>query len=293
MTDQTTHIEGEPSPSGGVRPLTQVEVEEMLRAWGEKRERTSDSERLTLSPPFRGVAIGSLDFRGHVFSTPIDFSGAIFTGDAIFTEAEFTEYLTSFSDAQFAEGAAFSATKFLEFVTFGGAQFSKLATFDEAQFIKGVNFHNAQFTEEAYFDQAKFAERTYFTETHFNGGAIFDYAQLGGRIYFENAEFHGKVSFKLSVFQGVAYFIGNGKNSLLFAFDAEVLFRRIILREGVVSFEGVNLARCSFLGTNPQPFNFVGVQWASVAQSRKSRRGVRREITTEELYDAYRLMDWR
>jgi uncharacterized protein YjbI with pentapeptide repeats len=96
---------------------------------------------------FRGAVFpeGTSDFEGFEFDAvdaDANFVGAIFLGQARFTEAKFSGEWTDFSDAQFSG----------EWTKFSDAQFSGAETyFQEATFMKEVDFTGATFKERASF----------------------------------------------------------------------------------------------------------------------------------------------
>jgi uncharacterized protein YjbI with pentapeptide repeats len=135
----------------------------------------------------------------------VDFSGAIFTGDAGFNEATFTG-TASFERATFTgtawfEKATFTGDALFREATFtGGAGFRKAtftgaAVFDEATFTSAASFVNATFTRTAWFIKATFTGAARFGGATFTGAALFDEATFTGAALFIEAAFTGAARF--------------------------------------------------------------------------------------------------
>jgi uncharacterized protein YjbI with pentapeptide repeats len=115
---------------------------------------------------FVGVWFPSLvSFLNHTFTTVADFSLARFSSDVEFNGTEFQE--VHFAKAQFAHGANFEDTHFVESADFSGAHFGH-----------GVSFACATFSRDATFVQANFAGYTDFAGVAFNGNASFMLARF-------------------------------------------------------------------------------------------------------------------
>lgn len=158
---------------------------------------------------------------------PVDFSGFVFPGDAVFlatqfcTDARFEGSLFQgeawFREAQFLGSAVFWAARFcgnarFKEVVFRGpaffenAQFGEAALYEQTQFHGAAVFKGTRFSGSAWFSQDRFAGAVLFNKAHFCGDAKFRDAQFAKRAWFEKVLFGGNISFDGAVFWDTANF---------------------------------------------------------------------------------------
>ncbi len=158
-----------------------------------------------------------------------DLSGTVFEGPIDFTQLNEKKELPAiiFDGATFSEKADFMGAKFKE-AYFSGATF-KEAYFDGATF-KEAYFLRAEFSEKADFGGATFSEEAHFSGATFKE-AYFDWATFTGEVYFTGKTFIGHAFFH----------------------NANI--------KGKVRYEGVDLERASFTGTDMRGMDFVNCDW--------------------------------
>lgn len=181
-----------------------------------------------------------MDFSGHVFSGPADFSHLILIGST-FTDARFKDnvkfteetrfYAQSwFRNVQFESSLLCDRTEFEATVDFNGACFKGAATFIGVKFMGGASFANVTFESHAMFNDSQFEERYFsggitirciadFTNTTFLAPASFREVLFGNndnaysrrlwperRADFSDAQFMASTDFRRAVFGGAPAF---------------------------------------------------------------------------------------
>ena len=155
-----------------------------------------------------GYHLPEIDLSEKTFTSPVDFSYAIFLGKVNFSNVTFSE-------------VEFKGTKFLGTTVFNKAEFSNGATFINVQF-SSVHFNNAKFVGPTDFSGASFQE-IYFNEVEFTDSAYFNNAEFKKGIFHE-VKFHSEVNFNethfdvcrfiKSRFINLAYFIGSNFSNI-------------------------------------------------------------------------------
>ncbi len=234
---------------------------------------------------------GNADFTGAKFSGEARFGGAKFVGNANFGRAAFS------GNANFRE-ATFSRVGFYD-ATFGKANFGRAVFREGAGFLDATFNGNADFSDatfgEAHFGCATFSGETDFFETTFNGEAYFSEAAFDGKTIFYKATFSGSADFELATFSGSARFRGTEFTEAVSfrgaSFLGRTLFQggkrdqkrvHVFLGRGseaecdftdavidllaVLSFRGVDLTRCKFLGTDLRKVELTDVIWARLGR---------------------------
>lgn len=164
-----------------------------------------------------------VDFSGHVFDQPADFSRFRFPGDAVFASAEFkssadffeTEFCETadFAEASLSHTATFLGVTFRRHANFSFASFDGPAAFTSVRFHRSVGFSHAIFNFDAEFDKTKFAADAGFIATTFSGRAVFHKSTCMGKATFyvaafaddaiiDNMVFCERVSFDQATFKG-------------------------------------------------------------------------------------------
>lgn len=163
----------------------------------------------------RWHTLASLDFSGHAFSQPADFSGFIFPADVRFGLASDAEAGkptrfdgdATFESAAFGGYAAFGGVTFAGPARFGRAVFTAPARFDDATFEGFAEFHNANFDHVAGFSRAMFKGTAEFGGARFDGAAIFHQAEFEQDGIFEAASFKGPANYDSAKFEAFADFV--------------------------------------------------------------------------------------
>src|SRR5688500_9664781 len=137
---------------------------ERTRCWMEAAKADFSNLRFELTAqaggdPFPRILVSHL---------PIDFSGFIFPGDAVFLATQFHGD-TRFEGAIFQRDAWFREARFLGNAIFWAAQFCGIARFREVVFSGPAFFENVRFGEAALYEQ-----------THFHGAAVFKGTRFSG-----------------------------------------------------------------------------------------------------------------
>jgi uncharacterized protein YjbI with pentapeptide repeats len=135
------------------------------------------------------------NFRSARFFGPYtDFHGARFggrqdSGEADFSETQFSGDTADFGRARFGKDAVFSGARFGGDAAFSGAIFYRNARFDDrAQFNGDTDFEGARFGWVAEFRKARFGGAAYFMEARFGGTADFGEAQFDKDPNFQGAQ---------------------------------------------------------------------------------------------------------
>jgi uncharacterized protein YjbI with pentapeptide repeats len=165
-----------------------------------------------------------LYFSRCIFPEGIRFDRLDFKGPADFSEAEFYGH-TNFSRSVFEQGA-----------DFGGARFNGSAVFAASKFGgRRTSFIITAFRSETHFISARFQSRLTDFSSWFRNKAFFD-----------RAEFHGRVLF----------------GALAFNPEYETSFGAITVSErGSLIFDGTDLSRTSFIGSDFKRATFLNVKW--------------------------------
>jgi uncharacterized protein YjbI with pentapeptide repeats len=185
---------------------------------------------------FRGVFFpGLFDprefFDSKEFTKPVDFAGATFTAGANFIAASFTK------------AVIFSGASFMGDAYFRGASFTGDANFSEATFTKEADFSRATFTEGANFSVASFTAGADFSWATFKESAYFSWAAVGGWVVFQDINPQDEAG-------RAPPFMGN--------------FWKLEFQDrGVLRFQDVSLAHCTFTGTDLRRPEFQHVTWGS------------------------------
>ncbi|MBN1574822.1 MAG: pentapeptide repeat-containing protein [Deltaproteobacteria bacterium] len=141
--------------------------------------------------------------------------------------------------------------------------------------------------KEAGFVRAIFSEKADFSGATFSGGANFWGATFSGGAYFVGATFSGEAYFVVATFLGEAYFVG-----ATFLEKSKVIFQGKTFEDGAtahfinlkiekdadLTFDGINLNRARFIGTDLENINFKEISW------QKSGRLVKRNMLYDETF---------
>ncbi|MEV5489642.1 pentapeptide repeat-containing protein [Streptomyces bobili] len=117
-----------------------------------------------------------------------DFGWAQFDGDAEFSRADFTSFV-SFYAAEFRGKALFGAARFSHGAVFGEAQFTDIASFPQARFSGYTSFSGAGFGGNANYGEAQFGSHALFDKAEFKGDTWFALVPFGGDVRFDEAHF--------------------------------------------------------------------------------------------------------
>jgi hypothetical protein len=149
-----------------------------------------------------------------------------------------------FFPGRFAPREFFGTAEFNKPVYFFGSTITRGADFFDAAFTKRAIFSKATFNGEAIFSRATFADEAIFSGATFKKGAIFSEVTIQGLIVFQNInpplEHEPKPAFR-------------GRFNNLRFHD-----------RGVLRFQDVNLAQCTFTGTDLRRVEFHHVTWGSL-----------------------------
>ena len=210
---------------------------------------------------FRGFVLKDVDLGGRVFEQALDFSGAEFVGDSVFSL--WKERMK---------------TDFKNKVEFIGAKFHDM-----------TDFSKAEFSGEAYFRDAKFSGRAYFRGAEFNGEADFGDAEFKEKPDFTSTEFKS-ADFENSYFEKGGSFDYAKINEGIFE-DASIQY---------VSFRGVNLTNVKFAGAQMEFAYLADAEW-TVPEDRgraqkvldffsiaKPRYRIREEREAEEEFEKWK-----
>ncbi|CCQ36998.1 uncharacterized protein Nmlp_2848 [Natronomonas moolapensis 8.8.11] len=144
-------------------------------------------------------AVGWLE--ATVTGDDTDFTGAVFTREAIFDEVEFANDVR-FTNAAFNAEASFEATQFYgrsnetgDNTTFSGAAFNGDVSFLYADF-EYVEFRDVSFDGDANFEKSTASGTVAFTGSTFAGAADFDEVTFAGDVLFDDTHFDQKASFR-------------------------------------------------------------------------------------------------
>ena len=148
------------------------------------------------------------------FADPVDFSGFVFPGTALFMNCKFRG-AARFSGAKFRYGAIFNVASFAGPVDFENVEFCSEGEFMSVEFAGPALFRGARFTRGdvepsmtgwAWFDSAKFAEAATFSSAHIGFTAAFSEAQFMKDVDFDGCSFCGLAWFSRARFDGPACF---------------------------------------------------------------------------------------
>jgi uncharacterized protein YjbI with pentapeptide repeats len=209
---------------------------------------------------------GDLTFNKVVIYNPADkergadFVGLKADGDASFQDCVFTSPI-SFQDAQFSGTAFFDRSRFEVNSTphFVGANFKWGVHFETVRFESRVEFRSARFAIEA-----RFSGSTFTREVNFEGALFYGRADFGIRLdsYVGACVFRGKTHFSHAVFNQDASFIGT-------TFEKAVSFREATFTVLMFSepsktvqqfLEKVDFRGCTFNRLNGDPLALLKKQ---------------------------------
>jgi uncharacterized protein YjbI with pentapeptide repeats len=129
----------------------------------------------------RGARLINAEFSGCRFHE-VDFSDAVFNGDAWFDEVTFTDLRCCFDRARFDGNAVFLAA-FEEGATFNEAHFHADASFRDSAVDNDAVFDGTWFHGNVIFQNVEFRNGAHFKQSHFCGSADFK------KVYFKFANF--------------------------------------------------------------------------------------------------------
>ena len=208
-------------------------------------------------------------FIESVFATNADFGDARFFGDAKFFKAWFGGE-TSFRQVEFTGKADFVRSRFNDAekkADFSAAPFYDLANFREALFLGPADFSKKEFNKNVNFSQVRFDGDVEFSERRFEANADFQETVFGKVVNFVNAFFAGEVKFEEATFKDYVRFAGE-ETKLFFGLVASLnlQFARCEKPERV-SFHTLSLRPHWFVNVDPRKFEFIKVEWDSLADS--------------------------
>jgi uncharacterized protein YjbI with pentapeptide repeats len=231
---------------------------------------------------FCGIAA----FSGATFPGGADFSRASFYGRAdffqtIFSKAKQDEFTnatgkadfyqftliktkrTDFTDAIFIGIAFFSDATFSGRADFSRVIFSRGADFSRTTFSGRAIFYMAIFSENTDFSVATFSDRAFFFETTFSAdtdfsGATFFWTVFSGVTFKQRVAFSGAtVTRRLSLTSLNPKEPGMPPPQV---FEGNFVYVEVV-REAVLRFRDLSLARSIFAGTDLRRVEFVHVDW--------------------------------
>lgn len=159
----------------------------------------------------RWMDSASVNFFEHVFEEAVDFSGCLFPWTVDFGQAKFKfERGTSFGDAIFSGPVRFGGAEFSGTAGFNDATFSGPASFEGARFCRDARFNRATFSGPAIFDGAIFAWDAEFNGANFSRTATVEFRpeEFCGHAWFNDATFSGIAVFSGFTFSRDALFNG-------------------------------------------------------------------------------------
>lgn len=183
----------------------------------------------------------SLTLRNATFNGTADFGTATFNGSA------------DFGTAKFNGSADFTSATFNGMVFFHSA-FSGMASFNQATFSNAAIFTGSEFKEADFYD-VTFGSMANFTDVIFSNEANFIRATFSSIAYFIDTTFIGTAYFVKTIFYKQAYFLNKT------FYDNVAYFSELILQEGKVRFEKVNLKQATFIDTNLAQVDFINCDW--------------------------------
>ncbi|MBW4722113.1 pentapeptide repeat-containing protein [Saccharothrix obliqua] len=136
-----------------------------------------------------GAILVDLDLSGCRVAK-VDFTGAVFVGDARFAAMTVTGE------------AVFDGARFLRHAVFTDALFARSASFTLAVFTGNLAFAGVQVAQEARLRAAKVSGRADLRRAEFGGAADFADVFFGGRALFGDVVFHQDALFSRSWFRG-------------------------------------------------------------------------------------------
>jgi len=154
----------------------------------------------------RAVFEGEADFSEYKFLHPATFDQAKFLGKLSFYRAKFSD-VASFDQAEFFGDAAFQRSEFSGATSFDYAKFSAGAYFFATKFSGSASFSMVKFSIETFFDRAEFSHEAYFFGSEFSDYASVSDARFFGFTMFDNAKFLGAAEFDRTEFVGDATFV--------------------------------------------------------------------------------------
>ncbi|MGV9823464.1 pentapeptide repeat-containing protein [Nocardia xishanensis] len=175
---------------------------------------------------FRAAYLEDIDFSTAVFSGDALFGGATFSGTSARFDAATFSSTTRFDATTFSGDALFDTATFTGDAAFEGATFSGDAGFDAAAFSGDARFGAAMFSGDARFGGATFSSTALFDDGIFSGDALFDGARFSGIALFSAAVFSGDSRFDATTFSstagfGAAAFSGDARfGAAMFSDDA-------------------------------------------------------------------------
>lgn len=138
-----------------------------------------------ISLDLSGAVLIDFDAAGCTVSGAM-FSGAAFTGRAIFRDAVFAGP-ARFDDVRFSEDANFVCARFIDDARFDRVRFGRDSRFREARFDKGAHFTEAQIVGYGRFRLAQFEGDTWFTDARFHDAPWYSGARFAGYPDFSGA----------------------------------------------------------------------------------------------------------
>ena len=221
-----------------VRLTAQRILSDHLRKPDDNQQLTSHSETRfwdQMSLDLTGATLIDFNLAHCMVTGDAWFSGATFSGNAVFDRATFTGRAwfgganfsgsARFDEATFTGSVVFELATFSDSAWFGKAIFTGGAVFDEATFSGNARFGEATFAGVARFGGANFSGSAMFNRATFSSGAVFDGATFSGSAVFDGATFSGGARFGGATFTGSAVFDGatvdRGPDAFHFA-DAHV-----------------------------------------------------------------------
>jgi uncharacterized protein YjbI with pentapeptide repeats len=154
-------------------------------------------------------------------------------------------------------------------------------------FSKPVLFREAVFLQETIFSETKFKQDVDFFRAAFKGPIDCLSAAFEGPTDFNQARFDDSTDFSDTLFADTVSFcqviVGGDVEFLNDAFDDEADFSFMkILKDGGLTFGGVDLRKASFLNTNLEKVDFRDVKWFRASNERR-----------HALWDEFRPVDSR
>jgi uncharacterized protein YjbI with pentapeptide repeats len=174
--------------------------------------------------------------------------------------------VADFSQSQFNTGTSFYSVTFGGKAAFNGAKFSGDTDFTESEFIGKTNFQASEFTGTANFKETKFLGKstsfiyaTFKRMARFNGVTFKYFANFSSVKFFDEADFkyakfNGRVMFFYSQFNRASF------SGLTFKKGIQIDFSDLIIKDNV-AFNGVQMSKPSFLGTDLNKCEFISCQW--------------------------------
>ncbi len=151
------------------------------------------------------------DFSGQTLmaedGAPLDFSGFVFPGPALFENNTQFKSDVSFRGAHFHDDALFGGASFAGVAKFSDAVFEQDAGFSRAVFLGDYNWFNnchfklssrfrgSRFEQQALFFDSKFDDLAWFFMTEFNSAADFSGATFSGDAVFKSMKARSAVEF--------------------------------------------------------------------------------------------------